>query len=645
MKGICNALGTGFGNRLFGSTSIGGAAVTGLFLLVVLCCSQMSAQSLYTMTSPLSDGSTSGIRMPNGTIEHAYHRAVLLVDGASLRLLPAGTNITRLGFVLSKGAGAKVSGTMTLYLSNTPTTTRDLNTVWSDIIAGMTRVYSGPFTIPDTTGPVDVVLSAPFQYTGRSMYAAYEFQSSGPFTEQNAVFSSNVTLSMSMRSGFSSKELPAVLNDVSDFRPVMRFGFLLPATQWNSVASGTSVDFNGIDIVDDVAAWLCAGAGNVFRTTDLGSTWIDAGSVQDSSITILGLAATVGLTIAGKETETSSFYLTFDGSSWSKVNDPDLTIRVAVAGKTSATSLWCLGAAANDSVALLTSNDQGRSWAKSQTGVVMEQGVRISRGSGFRIGSAVWFGTRGSGAASGRVYRSSTGPIGPWRFSSTGRANIVALAFSSATGTGVAGHAGSIDTISRSADGGATWSAVAVPGLGEVMSLQFYAGGQDVWAASSTGIWWSADGGLSWQKSFASGSCTFSSLRFSPNSQSALAVGSSGLIVKGAWVKTPLAGVSHSSSVPNEYWLGANYPNPFNASTWVEYSVPLPSYVDLKLIDILGREIATLVSGETGAGRFKVQWNAGQNPSGVYFCRLLARPSTGAQVKQYIQTQKLVLIK
>ena len=387
-----------------------------LLLLVFFCPAQMKAQSIYTLAAPPADGSTTGLEVPNGMVEHSYQRTVTLVDAASLKLIPAGTKIVRLGFVVNKGAGTRVGGNLTMYLSNTPTMTSDLDMIWSDIVGSMTKVYAGSFTIPDTTGPVDITLSAPFQYNGKSMYVAYEFQSPGPFTIENAVFASNVSLGSSTRCGFSSKELPAILNDVSDFRPVIRIGFPMPAFQWNKIASGPQTDLNALDIVNDSSAWVCSPAGNVYRTIDTGKTWLDAGSVADSAFAILGISSNFAFAVAGTESEPSVIYTSSGGNtSWSKLTDPALNVRIAVAGKTSSMALWFLGSGGNDTVNRLTSIDLGSTWVRSSTGIVLEPGVRVSRGSGFRIGNTVWFGTRGSGSSADRVYKSSTGTAGPWQ--------------------------------------------------------------------------------------------------------------------------------------------------------------------------------------------------------------------------------------
>jgi hypothetical protein len=83
--------------------------------------------------------------------------------------------------------------------------------------------------------------------------------------------------------------------------------------------------------------------------------------------------------------------------------------------------------------------------------------------------------------------------------------------------------------------------------------------------------------------------------------------------------------------------LYANYPNPFNPSTTIEYKIEKSELITMKVFDILGCEVAMLVNEFKHPGTHLVQWNASAMPSGIYFCQLQAR--------NIIQTKKLVLIR
>lgn len=102
-----------------------------------------------------------------------------------------------------------------------------------------------------------------------------------------------------------------------------------------------------------------------------------------------------------------------------------------------------------------------------------------------------------------------------------------------------------------------------------------------------------------------------------------------------------LVGVTETDIKNNNFrhafHLAQNYPNPFNPGTTISFSLPHASYVTLKVFNILGSEIETLVSREMSAGDHIVKWNAGQRSSGIYFYRLTAG--------EFIVTKKLILIR
>jgi hypothetical protein len=92
-----------------------------------------------------------------------------------------------------------------------------------------------------------------------------------------------------------------------------------------------------------------------------------------------------------------------------------------------------------------------------------------------------------------------------------------------------------------------------------------------------------------------------------------------------------------STSVPEEFVLEQNYPNPFNPSTTIRFSIPRESFVHIRVYDLLGREVVTLMNEERLPGRYSVQWNAEGFPSSVYFYRL--------EAGSFRSTKRLVLLK
>ena len=89
--------------------------------------------------------------------------------------------------------------------------------------------------------------------------------------------------------------------------------------------------------------------------------------------------------------------------------------------------------------------------------------------------------------------------------------------------------------------------------------------------------------------------------------------------------------------VVDQFELEQNYPNPFNPSTRISYSVPTSTFVSLKVFDIIGNEVATLVNKEQPAGYYQVDFDASKLTGGVYFYQLTA--------DNFVDTRKMMLIK
>lgn len=99
-----------------------------------------------------------------------------------------------------------------------------------------------------------------------------------------------------------------------------------------------------------------------------------------------------------------------------------------------------------------------------------------------------------------------------------------------------------------------------------------------------------------------------------------------------------VTGIADNHDVtPEEFFLSQNYPNPFNPTTTINYQLPMSSHVTLKIYDVLGREIATLVNEKQNAGSYAMKFDGSRLASGLYFYRL--------EAGTFIETRKLILLK
>ena len=95
--------------------------------------------------------------------------------------------------------------------------------------------------------------------------------------------------------------------------------------------------------------------------------------------------------------------------------------------------------------------------------------------------------------------------------------------------------------------------------------------------------------------------------------------------------------VSNYNKNVKSFELSQNYPNPFNPSTKISWQVPVGSWQTLKIYDVLGNEVATLVDEYKPAGTYEMTWYAEGLPSGVYFYQLLTN--------EFVETMKMILMK
>ncbi|OGU36981.1 MAG: hypothetical protein A2315_15175 [Ignavibacteria bacterium RIFOXYB2_FULL_35_12] len=98
-----------------------------------------------------------------------------------------------------------------------------------------------------------------------------------------------------------------------------------------------------------------------------------------------------------------------------------------------------------------------------------------------------------------------------------------------------------------------------------------------------------------------------------------------------------LQAAEDENMLPIEYKLEQNYPNPFNPSTIIKFGIPERNNVLIKIYDILGSEVTTLLNHEMDAGWYELIFNAAEYSTGIYICRM--------QAGNYVSTKKMLMLK
>ena len=144
------------------------------------------------------------------------------------------------------------------------------------------------------------------------------------------------------------------------------------------------------------------------------------------------------------------------------------------------------------------------------------------------------------------------------------------------------------------------------------------------------------DGGDTWATQISGITTRLNAVSFS-DQDNGTAVGDEGVILRTTNGGVTFIEEKEINTIPTNYTLNHNYPNPFNPSTTIQYSIKERTSVELILYDILGRQVEVLVNEEQDAGYYKINFDAGRLASGIYFYRL--------QAGNFVETKKMILMK
>ncbi|MCL4280433.1 MAG: T9SS type A sorting domain-containing protein [Ignavibacteriaceae bacterium] len=187
----------------------------------------------------------------------------------------------------------------------------------------------------------------------------------------------------------------------------------------------------------------------------------------------------------------------------------------------------------------------------------------------------------------------------------------------------------------RSTDFGNSWNSIYKSNGNAVKSFADDSEGNLFILLSGTGVLRSADNGIIWEE-INSGLDNVSLNNLIITDNDYILAGTSGEGVYKSVNKTTSLENSFAE-LPASFLLEQNYPNPFNPTTNIRFKIAESGYVSLKIFDVLGNEIETLISGEKPSGDYEVKFDGRSLSSGIYFYQLRSG--------EIIQTKKMILIR
>jgi photosystem II stability/assembly factor-like uncharacterized protein len=274
----------------------------------------------------------------------------------------------------------------------------------------------------------------------------------------------------------------------------------------------------------------------------------------------------------------------------------------------------------------------------------------------------------------GTIIKTTNG-VANWESQNSGTTNqLFSVYFSGINNGWVAGDAG---TILKTTDGGVTWQSQASGTSSRLLSV-YFVNSNTGWAVGNEGtIIKTSDGGTNWESQISGTSNQLLSVNFN-DTNIGFVVGSSGTILKTTdggmnwenqsngispwlhsvcfvdnntgWIvgdgstilKTTNGGVTivkeeETFEVPADFVLYQNYPNPFNPTTTITFQISEPGFVSLKVYNVLGNEVVTLINEEKAPGKYEIKFDGSHLSSGIYFYKL--------QSGKFGETKKMLFLK
>lgn len=390
---------------------------------------------------------------------------------------------------------------------------------------------------------------------------------------------------------------------------------------WQVQNSGTIVNLYSI-VADhsDIrnTAWACGDNGTIVFTSNSGNAWTQQNSGTTNKLYSIAWLEVQGAPVIAVGENGLILRTLNEGQTWNVVPCPVTTTLRYIADNG---TLIC-----GDNGVILKSTDDGASWQIRETGVTGRFNAISDAFLNIAIGE------------NGLVMRSN-GLGNNWTQINPGvTTNFYALPMFHAPLL-IMGEDG---MIRKSSDFGTTWFTIPSPTNKTIRSYQYSQNNTDkVYAMCDDGvIMKSTNQGNTWGFQISNTTQNLHKCFFYLNDSEGWACGNGGIILRttdGGGQIFPTDLTNTSTGIPDKFILKQNYPNPFNPETNLDFNISDLEFVSLKIFDVSGKEIASLVNQTMPVGSYSVQWNAKDLSSGIYFYTLIAG--------SFKETKRMMLVK
>lgn len=405
--------------------------------------------------------------------------------------------------------------------------------------------------------------------------------------------------------------------------------------QTNPLGFGDQAMLGKVHFLSSTEGWISCGNGGLLHTTNAGEVWNfinpfpndTVGRMSDPAVSMSWVGTTHGWVTGGINDETIPqgaiiFYTTNGGVNWQKkvlsTTPGDVGFQIQFVDINNG---WHISFNfLTQAPTFLRTTDGGNNWTPFNGAGIF---YFVDPNNGYS-----YYGSGQNGSEPPfKILRTTNGGT-DWteQFNDNTQGGFNAMHFIDVNNGWVVGNNGKV---LKTNNGGNTWDFVLNTGVNpsEKCKAVFFLDANNGWISSKDGngfgiIQHTSDGGTSWTTQNTplnnpQGGNAIFSIHFI-NSQNGWLTGDFGKVAK----YTGITSVENENVTPEKFILEQNYPNPFNPTTVINWQVPTDGHQTLKVFDILGNEVATLVDEFRIAGNYDVTFNANGLSSGVYFYQL-----------------------